>query len=375
MFQPPHCPNPDCEHYDEPNQENWYQKTGFYPTITFGSIPRFRCKSCRRYFSSQTFSIDYFAKRRLDYRYIYNQINAGAGIRNIARDIGVTDKAISNRINRMARNALLANQLILSKLPFEEDLVLDGLQNFCVSQYFPDNYTVMVGKDSQFIYECDYATLRRGGRMTREQKVRRAQLERIFKLPPRSIEKSFTRLLRLIKERLPEGRLPLILYTDEKTDSQRVLWGRREFQQEMFSGRWRHHRTNSKLGRNTRNPLFAVNYVDREIRKDMASQARETVQFPRNVSNAMLRMALYCFDHNLRKPYRINDPVKRRLRHAEVAGCEGAIVKEALTGFFTQRFFKPEGLSLSSSSRMTLERRWDTPLKRGPETLWGYLAA
>ena len=185
MFTPPHCPNPNCENYDRPQRPDWYQKTGHYPTLTFGSVPRFRCKSCSKGFSRQTFSIDYFAKRRLDYRYIYNQINAGAGIRNIARDLKVRDKAISNRINRMARNAVLINQRILDTLPFGEDLVLDGLQNFCLSQYFPDNYTILAGKDSQFVYDCDYATLRRAGRMTAEQKVRREELEKLFRPPAR----------------------------------------------------------------------------------------------------------------------------------------------------------------------------------------------
>ena len=45
----------------------------------------------------------------------------------------------------------------------------------------------------------------------------------------------------------------------------------------------------------------------------MACHARETVQVPRNVSNLMLRLNLYLFDHNVRKPYRINDPAKRVL--------------------------------------------------------------
>ena len=195
MFIPPHCPNPDCDHYELPDRPNWYWKTGSYPTKAFGSVPRFRCKSCKTGFSSQTFSIDYFAKRRLDYLYIHNQINAGAGIRNIARNLDVRDAAITNRINRMGRNAVLVNQQIVDLLPFEEDLVLDGLQNFCVSQYFPDNYTILVGKDSQFVYECDYATMRRGGRMTAQQKKKRAELEKRFRPPTRAIEKSFTRLL------------------------------------------------------------------------------------------------------------------------------------------------------------------------------------
>lgn len=374
MFHAPHCPNPDCPNYRAPNRPDWYQKRGHYPTLTFGSVPRFRCKSCRRGFSAQTFSLDYFAKRRLDYRVIHNRINAGAGIRNIARDMNVKDAAITNRINRMARNALLANQMIVSILPFKEDLVIDGLQNFCVSQYYPDNYTILVGKDSQFVYDCDYATLRRAGRMTPDQKIRRAELEKYFRPSGKAIEHSFGRLLEVVRK----GRRDewsLILYTDEKKDYQRVLWGKKEYRSELFSGRWRHHMTNSKESRNQTNPLFPVNYLDREIRKDMASQCRETVQFPRNVSNAMLRMALYCFDHNLRKPYRIGNREKSKMRHAEVAGISRGVIDRVLKDFFTRRFFHRGDWKVSESARMTLDRSWLTPPKLKPEKLQKYLAA
>lgn len=56
----------------------------------------------------------------------------------------------------MVRNAILINQLIVELLPLNKDLVFDELQNFCVSQFFPDNFTIAVGKESQFVYDGDY---------------------------------------------------------------------------------------------------------------------------------------------------------------------------------------------------------------------------
>jgi transposase-like protein len=224
MFIPPHCPNPDCEHYDSPTVQDWYGSIGQYSTKTFGTVPRFKCRSCRLGFSKQTFSIDYYAKRLLDYSYIYHKINDGAGLRKIGRDLHASCDSITNRINRMARNATLANRQIVNLLPLREDLVLDGLQNFCNSQFFPDNYTIAVGKDSQFVYECDYATIRRAGRMTTAQKKRREELEKRFRASRQSIEKSFTRVLRSIAMKAPKREIPLILYTDEKSDYRRSMW-------------------------------------------------------------------------------------------------------------------------------------------------------
>jgi transposase-like protein len=373
---PPHCSNPICPNCDRPQTTDWYRKAGFHPTKAFGQVPRFLCKTCGKTFSTQTFSIDYYAKKLVNYRYVYNQINAGAGIRNIARDLEVRDSTVTNRINRLARSALILNQMIVDHLPPKEDLVIDGLQNFCISQYFPDNYTIVVGKDSQFAYDCDYATLRRCGRMTKDQKEKREKLEKIEKADPKAVKMSFLRLLWGVDRKLKQRTKPLIIYTDEKKDYQRALWDKNiGFADRMFEGLCRHHTTNSKDPRNQANPLFSVNYFDREIRKDMASHTRETVQFPRNVCNAMLRMYLYMFDHNVRKPYRINNRELSQLRHAQVAGADLEYLKSLVSGFFEKRVFRPSEFKLSVSSEMTVNRRWTTPLKRSKERIWQYQKA
>lgn len=211
--------------------------------------------------------------------------------------------------------------------------------------------------------------------MTKDQKKKRAALERRFRPPRRSIESSFSRVLRTLERKTHAGSMPLILYTDEKSDYQRALWRNEVFREKMFSGQWRHHMTNSRLGRNTRNPLFPVNYIDREIRKDMASQARETVQFPRNVSNAMLRMNLYLFDHNIFKPYRVRGGQMNNVSHSEVAGMDREVLKNIVSGFFSRRYFRPSGLWMSEGAQKTLMRDWETPLKVRPEVRKRYLVA
>jgi len=40
----------------------------------------------------------------------------------------------------------------------------DGFESFCVSQYFPDNYNILVGRDSRFVCQWNYTTLVTGRR-------------------------------------------------------------------------------------------------------------------------------------------------------------------------------------------------------------------
>lgn len=374
MFIPPHCPNPECRHSHQPESPAWYRKITPYDTLTFGSVPRFLCKSCRKSFSSQTFSIDYYAKKKLNHWDIYKQINSGSGLRNVARNLRVSPRTIRNRITRMARNAILIHEQILHELPHSEDFVADGFESFCVSQYFPDNYNLLVGKDSQFVYQCDHVTLRRKGRMRPDQKRRREELERKFRANPKGIEKSFQGVMESLEKRTA-GRELLILYTDEKKDYERALWSSESCEERLYNGSWRHHQVNSKEGRNTMNPLFGVNYIDRELRKDMASHARESVQFGRNVNEAMLRMSLYLFDHNYLKPYRVAQREKKLLRHAEVAGLDRDRLDKMISGFFTRRYFWKSDFPLEGPGRKSLDRKWVTPLKTGEEGVRKHLAA
>ncbi len=115
MFIPVHCPSPGCSNHHYPQTANWYRFFGTYRTKTFGTVPRFRCSSCRKTFSSQTFSIDYYAKKSLKMRDVYAQVNGGVGIRKIARNLNVHHNTIRNRIARMTRNAILIHQQILSQ--------------------------------------------------------------------------------------------------------------------------------------------------------------------------------------------------------------------------------------------------------------------
>ncbi len=120
------------------------------------------------------------------------------------------------------------------------------------------------------------------------------------------------------------------------------------------------------------NPLFSVNYLDRQLRKDMAEHVRETVCFGRNVSRSLDRLVIYLAYHNLKKPYR---EVKGDLRsHAEVAGVTESEVRSICYGMFMKRAFyskvQPEG-----RYRKMWLREYLTPLKEKPEYLPLHVAA
>ncbi len=367
MSRPPlpdglYCPNPDCPNHRHPPPGRWFWKAGYYSTRVSGTVQRFLCLACLNRFSAQTFSIDYYAKRKTDYRFIDKQLRSTGSIRDIARDLSISTQTVINRISRLSHNALAVQTQLCRAAPQREGVVADGFESYCVSQYFPNNITLLVGKESQYLYAAVYSTLRRKGRMSEVQKRRREILEGRWKADPQAVRKAFDELIEHIRSDVGTK----TVFTDEKREyreSLRVVALQKPI---------RHVRISSKLPRTLRNDLFSVNYLDREMRKDCANHVRETVCFSRNVNNCMERFWVYFVYHNYRKRYRIGRGERRT--HGEVAGLDRRLIRSTLKGYYTRRSFLSK-LQLTGSMRLLWQRKLETPLTGIPNYVPKYLAA
>ncbi|MFP4178965.1 MAG: hypothetical protein ACLFSA_02825 [Spirochaetaceae bacterium] len=379
---PEFCPNQHCDyHFKGPEGRRWYYRSGYYYTKAFGPVQRYRCRRCGFHFSQQTFRLDYFVKKPVSYRQVFERITGGGGLRGTGRSLHLSHQGIANRLGRLARQSLALQAILTAELKLQENLAADGFESFVTDQYMPNNIHILVGADSQFLYAFDYAHLRRKGRMSERQKTERQRREERYIRKPISITRSFMRIIddveqliyrkrdkgegqesegvdvrqwqvqesqqeKIQKDR--QGDSCLILDTDEKLEYRRVIEGSDVLSWLAERGQFSHRRTNSRLQRTVRNPLFPVNYLDRQIRKDNANHVRETVQFSRDVDSCMERIAVYQLFHNFLKPFRVDDLQKRQLRHAEVAGIpKERIEMELFDVFRLRKFYSHVKLSFS----------------------------
>ena len=128
----PCCPYEECPcHYlgpDEPYTE--FQDWGSYDTKAFGEVPRFRCLVCGHTFSTQTFRVDYYAKRVIDYSDLLLRLAGTSSLSAIGRAISASTDTVSNRIARASRQALaFESRLSCTRSP-SEDLAADGFESF-----------------------------------------------------------------------------------------------------------------------------------------------------------------------------------------------------------------------------------------------------
>lgn len=366
------CPNPTCRLHEKGEETGWYAPRGSYHTKAFGVVRRYRCKRCGHWFSQQSFSIDYYAKRKVDYPdLLLRHVSSSSG-RAISRAMSISPDSVQNRLDRLARQAIGAHAALFPLIRSNEAICVDGFVSFDVSQYFPSEVTISISSDSRFVLDLSQTNRRRSGTMTANQARRARQLYERASLEHGGVSRTFREILDSLSIVYNSAEfVSLIITTDEKPEYVRVLDRHPLFRAQDERHRIIHQTINSHAPRNYANPLFASNYLDREIRKDVANHHRETACFSRNVANGLSRLACYLFHHNYIKRFSIKAPCFDRTLHGEAAGIPRPLIDKEISSFFSERRFLSR-LKLPT----TLERIWTkkspSPLKKNPDYVPGY---
>lgn len=374
MYHPPFCPNPQCiNHRYSPkkNKYYWFAKDGFYSTKIFGKIQRYKCKKCKIRFSEQTFSLDYYAKKKLCYQNMVKELVSTSNLSDMSRRFGVSPNTVINKIHRLSHQALGVNSELRKYISIHEPFVADGFEGVAVNFYYPNNINILVGKKSLFFYEFNYTTIKRVGKFTEHQKALREYYESIWKADTKGVQYSFNDLIEGLTQFyfVNNDRFPLILITDKKLEYNRALKSNFFFRTLSEAQLLHHFTISSKEPRTLDNPLFPVNYMDRQFRKDIAEHVHKSICFGKNVNNQMERLQIYQLYHNYMKKNRVRE--KEFICHADIAGIPASLRKKYLKKFFSQRIFYSH-LSLNKTEDDCWFRKYDTPLKERKEQLPGY---
>jgi transposase-like protein len=339
---PEFCPNASCRFHERSRAltERWYTRFGSFHTAARGPIQRYRCRSCGRTCSTQTFSVHYWTHSDTDLVWLLQQLYGCGGLRQMGRFLGVSYRVVQNRIRRLARNALAVMDEALSELELREDITLDGFATFTRSQYHPADITHLTGADSQFIYAVVHTTLRRSGAMRPAQRLRRALIDTVWR-PLRGVRDDCRALLTDLAEIIDRSsrRRTVTLSTDRHRAYPQALARVKLLAEALRAGRLVHRRVSSRAARTRANPLFSVNYVDRQLRKNLAEHVRETVRQGREINCQMERMAIFTVLHNFLTPHREHAHADARYseRHASVAGIAAETVRWHLKRFVSHR--------------------------------------
>ena len=246
------------------------------------TVQRFRCLACRRSFSRQTFRSTYWLRRPELQRKIFMLTVNGMANCQIARVLGCAPSTVDNQLSRLGRLCLLFHRHLPLETSPAVDIVADGLVSFEYSQYFPFEHLIAVEKDTSFIRHFTDAPLRRSGRMTERQKIRRAELEaELGKPDSKAVEKAMREVFQVSLDEASKA----IVRTDKHKAYPRALRG--------LNCEIEHRTTDSRRHRDRHNEMFEINSLDRFLRHSSANHTRETLAYSKRRQCASERLAIF----------------------------------------------------------------------------------
>lgn len=270
MFFPPCCPNPDCSQHTRPEGRFYRHHGSYQPLCRPHPVPRFRCKTCRRTFSRQTFRMDQGDHRPALNAALYDLLNSGVGFRQSARVLGLSRSSTEAKFCKLAAHTRHLNLRVRGPLAkgasfqFDEFETYEGRRNTR-----PLTVPTLIERDSRFVLWSESAPIRPRGTMTEARKKAIQQDEK--RHGPR---KDGSR--RAIQRTLSQGAevardLPVVLL---ETDEKKTYPG--HAQRAFGEARLDHRTTSSKQARTAGNPLFPINHTEARLRDLMGRLRRES---------------------------------------------------------------------------------------------------
>jgi transposase-like protein len=270
MFKASHCPYRNCSQHLNPEPGFCKRYGYYYPKCRPRPIPRFRCHSCNRTFSRQTFRADYRDHRPDLNAPLFKLIASGMGIRQCARVLGLSRSCTELKLRKIARHLRRLNLNLRGQLDRNSTLHFDEIETFEGGRNTrPLTVPVLIETKSRYILWSESATIRPRGKMTPKRlKLIAIAEERHGVRKDRSrrgIERTLQRAVELAAQ------MPMVtFFSDEKSTYPGLA------KKAFGADRLEHHKTNSKVLRDTWNPLFPINHEEAVMRDLMGRLRRDS---------------------------------------------------------------------------------------------------
>jgi len=270
MFQPPRCPHRACPRHLDPGPRFFLRHGTYRALCRAHPVPRFRCRTCRRTFSRQTFRMDYRDHRPSLNAPLFRLLTSGVGLRQSSRVLGLSRRCTELKFHKIARHLRRLDLNLRRPLPEGSSLQFDELEAYEGRRNTrPLSVPILIEKETRYLIWAEAAPIRPHGKMSKARKKAVLEDERRYgprkDLSARSVERTLRRGVELT-----EGLARVELFTDKKSTYPGVA--KRLFGEDRLV----HHTTDSKLARMTWNPLFPINHTEAMTRDLMARLRRES---------------------------------------------------------------------------------------------------
>ncbi len=249
------------------------------------------------------------------------QIASGVGLRQCARNLGLTLRSTQLKFRKIARHLRRLNLNLRDQLStnasfhFDEFETYEGQRNTR-----PLSVPMLIESNSRFIVWAESATIRPRGKMSGKRLKRLAESEQRHGIRKDRSRRSIERTLRRGADMANHSET-VTLKSDEKLSYPRLakaVYGKK---------RLKHLKTNSRLARETWNPLFAINNEEAIMRDLMGRLRRESwlvskkrryLDLALQVHMAYRNLVRKRFNRDQQSPAQLLGFLPRRLRPLEL---------------------------------------------------------
>lgn len=249
-FHPPRCPYETCSQHTDPRARFWTRHGHYKPKCRRWPVPRFRCRTCLRTFSRQTFRHDYRDKRPHCNVSLFWSLIGSSGLRQAGRAFDLGVGAVQRKFRKIARTCRLLHRNLCTALPSGRTFLLDEEETYEKASIRPLTMPVVIEKETYFVVATMAGPIRRLAAPGTARRFRQERDE--ARHGPRRDRSRMCvgATLRALGGLLRGGELTLL--TDEKA-SYRTLGA------EVFGEAVHHVTTSSLMARREFNPLFPIN--------------------------------------------------------------------------------------------------------------------
>lgn len=273
-FQPPFCAFPACPSR-QPGQPFLWHRCGFFPRAVDGRrVQRFRCRTCHRRFSAQSFRLDFRQQKPLINAGVLTCLVSKVTHRQTARVLFVDRKTVHRRLRLFGPALRDWHSVFLARARRQGGLTgsfsLDELETFEQDRLLqPVTMPVLIHRKTRFVIHLESAALAPRGQLTPRDCARRDRRAAISGPRRSGSRPAVRRCLEALHAVHAPGAL-LELVTDQKSTYPVLV-------KEVFGNRIAAHvKESSRRARNTLNPLFGINHTMAMLRDQVSRLVRRT---------------------------------------------------------------------------------------------------
>jgi len=270
-FLPPHCPRDDCPSRHPGSPFLWQRKGRYRRACDERVVQRFWCRACCRYFSTQSFRLDFGLRKPTLHFTLFDTFISKVTQRQAARILECTRKTVVHRLRLLSEHSRAFHERVLARARarggLDGDYQLDELETFEGSRrQCPVTMPVLIELHSYFVVHVEVAPLPPRGKARRKELERRLERERVEGRRRSGSSAAVERCFRVLADAHGHQRAPTIS-TDCKSTYGPLL--RKAFPDTCY-----HVRHSSKARRDFHNPLFPINHTLAMLRDGLSRLVR-----------------------------------------------------------------------------------------------------